>query len=104
MDSPEISSLLKLEGKPGRERLHAVTFNVVTIPHRKCDGHRHSRLKLGIVGITGFQRALHDHAPCRTRVSTTLNGTGRFPHTVSDDILMRLRRKRAETIGIQILN
>ena len=48
--------------------------------------------------------ALHHHAPGWTSVSTTLDGTSRFPHTVSDDILMRLRREGAEAIGIQILN
>ena len=32
-------SLLKLEGKPGRKRLHAVTFNIVTIPNCKRDRH-----------------------------------------------------------------
>src|SRR5437867_7616728 len=66
--------LLKRQGKPGGESLHAVTFNVVTIPHRMRDRHRHSRLELGIVGITGFQRALHHHAPGWTSVSTTLDG------------------------------
>src|SRR5580765_2976581 len=97
-------SRLQLQGKPGGERLHAVTFNIVTIPHRKGDRHRHSRLKLGIVGITRFQRALHHYAPGWTSVSTTLNGTRGLPHTVSDDILMSLRREGTETIGIQILN
>lgn len=63
----------KLEREPGGERLHTVALNVVPIPHRKRDGHRHSRLELRVVRIAGLQAALDDHAPGRASVTATLD-------------------------------
>src|SRR6478609_5676910 len=78
----------KLEREPGGERLHAVTLDIVAVPHRERDGHGHSCLELRVVRIACFHRTLHDYAPGRAAIAAALDGTGRLPHAVADDILM----------------
>src|SRR4030095_15471385 len=94
----------KLEREPGGERLHAVTLDIIAVPHRERDGHGHSCLELRVVRIPCFHRTLHDYAPGRAAIAAPLDGTGRLPHAVADDILMGLGGQGAEAVGIQILN
>src|SRR5690348_12877711 len=78
----------KLECEPGGERLHAVTLDVVAVPHRKGDRHGHPCLELHIVRIACFQCPLHDNAPGRAAIAAALDGTGRLPYAVADHVLM----------------
>ena len=94
----------QLQGKPGRDTLHAIALDVAAIPHGEGNRDRHARLELHIVRIIGRQGALDDDAPSRSYAATTLDRSGWLPQTVSNHILMGLGRQRAEAVGIQILD